>query len=258
MLLENAVNEAKRLNAEGYKELVITGIEISSYGQDLGNACITDLIEQICLAVPEMRIRLGSLEPRTVTEDFCERLSRFNNLCPHFHLSLQSGSEETLKRMGRKYTPDDYYSRTAALRRSFPNCGITTDLIVGFPGETEDEFEETLTFLKKCSFSAVHVFPYSKRPGTRAAVMDNQLPSAIRKERSRRASECSKHLRETFLRSQVETVAEVLFENSENGLSHGFTGNYCEVCVSHEALRNEILNVRITGADSGILKGDLI
>lgn len=255
---ESAVSEALKLSKEGYKELVITGIEISSYGRDLGNTNLTELIEKICLAAPQMRIRLGSLEPRTITEDFCRRLSAFKNLCPHFHLSLQSGSESVLKRMGRKYTPDDFFKVTELLRRYFPNCGITTDLIVAFPGETEEEFEETLLFIKKCAFSAVHVFPYSKRPGTRAALMADQLSNAVKKERAKRAASVADILKENFLHSQIGTIAQVLIETSEGGLSHGFTENYCEVQIAGDIARNKIVSANITGVNGIILLAEVI
>ncbi len=253
---EKAVSEAARLSREGYRELVITGIEISSYGTDLGGPDLTGLVESVCLAVPETRIRLGSLEPRTITLEFCERLSALKNLCPHFHLSLQSGSDSVLKRMGRKYGTEDFFSRLGLLRQYFPDCGVTTDLIVGFPGESEDEFEETLAFLSKCAFSSVHVFPYSKRPGTRAAAMESQLPRSVKKQRAARAAELALRLKENFLRSQTGKEMEILVEKSDGGFIFGFTGNYCEVRAKGIASRNELRRVRITGADGDFLKGE--
>lgn len=255
---EDAVSEAVRLEREGYRELVITGIEISSYGRDLTSTNLMDLVEQICRAVPGMRIRLSSLEPRTVTEDFCKRLSGLPNLCPHFHLSLQSGSEATLRRMGRKYTPDEFFSGVSMLRRYFQNCGVTTDLIVGFPGETEAEFEETLRFAEKCAFSSMHVFPYSRRPGTRAASMDGQLEKTVKKERARLASKLALRMKNDFLDSQSGMVASVLFETESEGLTTGFTGNYCEAGVRSGAARNETAAVRITGKKGGILTGEVV
>ncbi len=255
---EEAVYEVKRLAAEGYRELVITGIEISSYGFDLDGINLIDLVERLCFAAPQMRVRLGSLEPRTVTAEFCERLSKLTNFCPHFHLSLQSGSAATLKRMGRRYSPQEFFAGTELLRESFPNCGITTDLIVGFPGETEEEFEETLSFIKKCAFSAMHVFPYSKRPGTEASEMPNQLTNIIKKERAKRAADVACELRCSFLKAQVGTVQEVLFEASLDGLWSGLTGNYCEVRVSGTAIKNEISGVKITGTSRDYLIGEII
>ena len=254
----DAVSEVKRLAAAGYRELVITGIEISSYGFNLDGVSLIDLVESLCLAAPQMRVRLGSLEPRTVTPQFCERLSKLPNLCPHFHLSLQSGCAATLKRMGRKYSPQEFFSGTELLRKSFPNCGITTDLIVGFPGETEDEFAETLSFIRKCAFSAMHVFPYSKRPGTQAAEMQSQLTSSEKKERAKCAAETAQELRRNFLNAQVGTVQEVLIETCIDGLWSGLTGNYCEVRVSGDAEKNEISYVKITGIGKDYLTGELI
>ncbi len=258
MTPEKAVSEAMRLAREGYRELVITGIEISSYGRDLGSPDLTGLVESICLAAPEMRIRLGSLEPRTITREFCERLSALKNLCPHFHLSLQSGSDAVLKRMGRRYRTGDFFSSLGILRHYFPNCGITTDLIVGFPGESEAEFEETLEFLKKCAFSAAHVFPYSKRPGTKAAAMENQLPRSVKKERAARASALALSLKEDFLRAQEGIETDIFVEKSENGFIHGFTGNYCEVRAAGEAPRNAFCRVRITGVCKDYLEGEAL
>ena len=258
LAMDEAVAEAKRLAAEGYHELVVTGIEISSYGFDLEGVTLIDLIEKLCLAAPEMRVRLGSLEPRTVTEEFCERLSKLSNFCPHFHLSLQSGCADTLSRMGRRYTPQEFYEGTERLRRHFPNCGITTDLIVGFPGETEEEFSETLRFVQKCALSAMHVFPYSKRPGTEAAAMPNQLTNAVKRERAQRAGECARELKRAFLVKQLETEHRVLFETNENGVWNGLTENYCEVRVACGAVRNEVDRVRITGVSGDALEGELI
>ena len=168
--LEDAAAEAARLAGEGYRELVLTGIEISSWGRDLpGRPGLAELVEAVCRAAPGCRVRLGSLEPRTITEDFCRRCAALPNLCPHFHLSLQSGCDATLKRMNRKYDTARYLQSVELLRAWFPRPGITTDLIVGFPGETEAEFSATLDFLRQCAFSAMHIFPYSRRTGTPAA-----------------------------------------------------------------------------------------
>ncbi len=255
---DDAVSEVKRLAAEGYRELVITGIEISSYGFDLDGTSLIDLVEKLCLAAPGMRIRLGSLEPRTVAADFCKRLSRLPNLCPHFHLSLQSGSDATLKRMGRRYTTQEFFAGTELLRSYFPNCGITTDIIVGFPGETEDEFEETLSFIRKCAFSAMHVFPYSKRPGTEASKMPEQLTNNTKKDRAKRAAELGRELRRSFLNAQVGTVQDVLFETCIDGIWSGLTGNYCEVSVHGGAAKNEVSEVRITGVGRNCLEGEIL
>ena len=255
---DEAISQAIGLQNRGYRELVITGIEISSYGRDLDNVNLTDITEKICLAVPNMRVRLGSLEPRTVTGDFCKRLSELPNLCPHFHLSLQSGSAATLRRMGRRYTPDEFYAGVLLLRKYFPNCGITTDLIVGFPGETEEEFEETLQFIEKCAFSSMHVFPYSRRPGTRAASMEGQLPRSVKKERAAKVAELARRMKNEFLSAQIGLTANVLIESAKDGLATGFTGNYCEVCVRGNPARNETVSVKITGKNGDMLMGELV
>jgi threonylcarbamoyladenosine tRNA methylthiotransferase MtaB len=258
MKQQSVVAEVKRLSDEGYRELVITGIEISSYGNDLEGTNLIELVGQICLAAPNTRIRLGSLEPRTITEDFCQRLSVFPNLCHHFHLSLQSGSDTVLKRMGRRYTPEDFFSRTELLRRFFPNCGITTDLIVGFPGETEAEFEETLSLIEKCALSAVHVFPYSKRPGTKAAQMEGQLTSSLKKARAKIAVSLAKKLKANFLHAQLGSIEDVLVESSSDSISHGFTGNYCEVRLTSEFARNEIISANIVDTDGNVLIAEAV
>ena len=158
--LELAVEQAKELAARGYKEIVVTGIEIASWGFDLpGRPPVTDLIEALCAAVPELRVRLGSLEPRIVTEEFCERLKKYPNLCPQFHLSMQSGCDTVLARMKRKYDTARYYESVELLNKYFPGCAVTTDMIVAFPGETEEEFAESLVFIRKCGFADMHIFP---------------------------------------------------------------------------------------------------
>ena len=184
---ERAAQEAAELAAKGYRELVLTGIEIASYGEDLpGGPGLADAVEAIAAAAPQLRLRLGSLEPTVVTEDFCRRLAATGRVCAHFHLSLQSGCDATLARMRRKYDTAEFFAVTERLRRYFPGCGLTADLITGFPGETEADHEATLAFIEKCAFSAMHVFPYSRRPGTPADKMPGQLTAAVK---SRRAAE---------------------------------------------------------------------
>lgn len=252
-------DEAKKLAAEGYREIVLTGIEIASYGTDLpGKPTLADAVEAVATAAPGCRVRLGSLEPRVVTEDFCARLAVLPGLCPHFHLSLQSGCDATLARMRRRYDTARFYESVALLRRHFPNCGITADLITGFPGETEEEFSETLAFIEKCAFSSMHVFPYSVRPGTAAAEMD-QLPRALKESRARRASKTALSMKTAFLEKQIGLVLPVLFEReTENGVWSGHTGNYCEVRAKGESLRNTVANVQITSLEDGTLWGNVL
>ncbi len=257
--LHRAAEEAKRLMEEGYKELVVTGIEISSWGRDLPEKPpLADLIEAICAAAPDCRIRLGSLEPRTVTGDFCRRLLGLHNLCPHFHLSLQSGCDATLKRMNRKYDTARFYESVELLRKYYVNPGITTDLIVGFPGETEEEFGETLDFLKRCAFTAMHIFPYSRRPGTPADKMPGQVSKAVKEERARRAAAVAEELRRDYLTSLVGQALPVLFEESKDGLWRGHAPNYAEVRLASERnLHNIEVHVHICAVNGDVLLGEL-
>ena len=256
--LDEAARQSRRLAGEGYREVVLTGIEISSWGQDLKTGqTLTDLIEAVCGLAPGLRVRLGSLEPRTVTEDFCRRCAALPNLCPHFHLSLQSGCDATLKRMNRKYDTARYDESVELLRAYFPDPGITTDLIVGFPGETEDEFAQTLAFLERCSFSAMHVFPYSKRPGTPASAMPDQVPKGEREERARRAVALAAQMERRWLESQTGKTLPVLFEEERDGRWQGHAPNYALVRAAGEGLHNRLLNVKITGAEGEALSGVL-
>ena len=254
-----AAAQAARLAAEGYKELVLTGIEISSWGRDLeGRPELTDLIEAVCAAAPDCRVRLGSLEPRTITEDFCRRVAAIPNLCPHCHLSMQSGCDSVLKRMNRKYDTARYYESVRLLWGYFDRPGITTDLIVGFPGETEEEFKETLDFVKKCAFSAMHIFPYSRRTGTPAAAMAGQISNGVKEERAHRAGEAARQLHRTWLESWVGHTLPVLFEEEKDGLWRGHAPNYTEVFVPGQGLHNVIRDVKITGLHGEGLLGELV
>lgn len=256
--ISEAVAQTGQLAAEGYQEVVITGIEISSWGQDLdGEKSLMDLLEAVSAAAGEMRLRLGSLEPRTITEDFCRRAAKLMNLCPHFHLSLQSGCDETLRRMNRRYDTERFYKSVTLLREFFPGVAITTDLITGFPGETEEEFQKTLDFIRRCEFAQIHVFPYSVRPGTRAAAME-QLPKSVKEERAARAGEVAAQLHEQYLQSCVGQVYPVLFEQpGREGEYTGHAPNYMEVTAPGEDLHNCLCPVRITGVKGTILKGEI-
>ena len=218
---EDIVDEVRGLVARGYKEIVLTGIHISSYGLDFtkteynksqGDDHFIRLIESLGALAGLCRIRLGSLEPRIVTEEFADRLSKIAAVCPHFHLSLQSGCDATLARMNRKYTTAQYRQCCEILRRYFDNPAITTDVIVGFPGETAAEFEESAAFLEHISFAEMHVFKYSKRQGTRAAVMENQVDEAVKNERSARLLELNARLKDKFLDQWKGKAAEILLE----------------------------------------------
>ncbi len=243
--LPEAVAQTKALAAEGYREIVLTGIEVASWGHEF-HGCFADLICAVCAAAPEVRIRLGSLEPRVVDREFCARVAQFPNFCPQFHLSLQSGSDTVLARMHRKYDTARYAESAALLREFFPDCAITTDLIVGFPGETEAEFAESLAFAEQIGFAAMHVFPYSRRPGTPAAKMPDQRTAAQKAERAARAGQTARALRERFDTALLGREQEVLFEQTEDGLFTGHAKNGVKVYAEGENLHNVLCRVNIT------------
>ena len=255
--VSSAASAAKELMESGYREIVLTGIEIASYGSDLnGKPTLKDAVCAIAEAAPGCRIRLGSLEPRCITEDFCEAISACGNVCDHFHLSLQSGCDATLSRMRRKYDTARFYESVSLLRKHFPNCGITADLITGFPGETDEEFAETLSFIEKCRFSAMHIFPYSVREGTPAAKMEDQVPKSLKQSRARTAAKYAKAMQRGFLASQVGKTLSVLFETEpEKGVWQGHSANYLVVTAKGENLKNTVLDVRITAVDGEKLIG---
>lgn len=244
--LEVAVAQAKELAVRGYREIVLTGIEIAGWGQDQpGKPELALLVEEICKAVPDLRIRLGSLEPRVVTEDFCRRLSVFPNLCPQFHLSMQSGSDTVLSRMKRKYDTARYYESVELLRKFFPECAVTTDMIVAFPGETEEEFAESLAFIRKCAFADMHIFPYSRRPGTPADKMPGQHNNATKEARSRAAIALAEEMSRAYREGFIGRTLEVLFEEREGEFYTGHAPNYIKVYARGENLHNEIRTVTV-------------
>ena len=259
--LADCVRQARELEAAGYREIVLTGIEISSWGQDLeGKPELMEAIEAICQGLsPDTRVRLGSLEPRTITPGFCRRAAALPNLCPHFHLSMQSGCDTVLARMNRKYDSNRYYESVTFLHEAYDRPAVTTDLIVGFPGETEEEFQQTLDFIQKCAFSAMHIFPYSKRPGTPAAKLPGQVRNAVKEERAHRAAQIARTMQDTYLDSWVGETVPVLFEEEREGLWRGHTTRYCEVEVqSVQPLHNQLRQVQITGHAGGALQGVLV
>ena len=254
--LEDVVQEVTTLSGNGYKEVVLTGIHLSSYGVDFEEQEArkkTDLLTLI-LAVHEIpgieRIRLGSLEPRIITEEFAKTIAGLPKMCPHFHLSLQSGCDATLKRMNRRYTTGEYYEKCELLRKYFDHPALTTDVIVGFPGETEEEFEESKAFVDKVNFYETHIFKYSKREGTRAAVMENQVPEQIKAERSAQLIELGAKKQEAYEKEMVGKDVEILVEEPAqiNGKeAHvGHTKEYIKVALeSDENLQNQIVKARI-------------
>lgn len=255
--LDVVVEQARALADQGYREIVITGIEISSWGQDLkcGKSLI-DLLETVAAAVGDVRLRLGSLEPRTVTEEFCRRAAAIPTLCPQFHLSMQSGCDATLKRMNRKYDTARYLQSVELLNRHFHRPAVTTDMIVGFPGETEEEFSTTLDFIRKCGFAQMHLFPYSIRPGTPAAKMEQVSPQ-VKEERAHRAAEVAAKMHRDYLDGCVGEVYPVLFEQPKDGRYAGHAPNYMEVLAEGEDLHNAVRPVRITGTDGRVLFGTI-
>jgi len=244
---ELAVSQALALAREGYREIVVTGIEIASWGVDLpGKPVLADLLEAICRAVPALRIRLGSLEPRIVTEEFCQRLQPLSNLCPQFHLSMQSGCDSVLARMKRKYNTARYWESVQLLRRYFPGCAVTTDMIVAFPGETEEEFAESLAFIRKCAFADMHIFPYSRRPGTPADKMPGQHSNAVKEARSRAAIAVAEEMSHAYRESLINTTLPVLFEEADGAYYTGHTPNYIKVYVPGTDLHNTVRPVTVT------------
>ncbi len=252
---ERCAEEAAALAARGYREIVVTGIEIAAWGRDLKNGqSLIDALEAMADAAPEVRLHLGSLEPTAVTEDFVRRLSK-RNVCPHFHLSLQSGCDATLRRMRRKYDTEAFFAVTERLRAAFPGCGLTTDVIAGFPGEDEAEFAQTLSFVEKCAFSAAHVFPYSRRPGTKAASLPGQVTREEKARRVRALQEVSARTGREYRLGLVGKTLSVLFETEGDGVCSGHAENYVEVAVPGAGLRGLVKMVKITGLRGEMLVG---
>ena len=244
--LELVVEQAKALAEEGFREIIITGIEIASWGVDLpGKPKLETLITAVCEAVPGLRVRLGSLEPRVITEEFCTTMASLPNLCPQFHLSMQSGSDTVLARMKRKYDTARYLESVELLYQYFPGCAVTTDMIVAFPGETEEEFQESLSFIQKCRFADMHVFPYSRRPGPPADKMPGQHPNAVKEDRSRRAIALAEGMNRAYREAMIGTKQEVLFEEEQDGLFAGHAPNYMKIYVKGKDLHNKILTVTV-------------
>ncbi|MDD4807878.1 tRNA (N(6)-L-threonylcarbamoyladenosine(37)-C(2))-methylthiotransferase MtaB [Caproicibacterium lactatifermentans] len=256
--LEDLRSELAQLGKHGYREVVLTGINLPAYGQDLG-LTLCDAVDAAC-AVPEIqRVRLGSLEPEQLSPEVIARLAAQEKLCPQFHLSLQSGCDATLRRMNRHYTADEYRTIVQNLRRVFPNAAITTDIMVGFAGETEEEFQQSLAFAREIAFAKVHVFPYSQRPGTRAADFPGQIQKSEKENRCHQMIAVTQETRRAFLQQQVGRTEPVLFERRrENDALEGYTPNYTSVLVSSaEELTGKILPVKVTEALEDSCRGTL-
>lgn len=253
--IENVVSEIEKISKQGIKEVVITGIHVASYGKDFEgeNIRLINLLEEINKIEGIERIRLSSLEPTIVDEEFAQRLSKLEKICDHFHLSLQSGCDETLKRMNRKYTTARYKESTQILRKYYPNANFTTDVIVGFPGETDEEFNKTYQFLKEIEFYKMHIFKYSPRKGTVAEKLPNQVDGNIKEERSRKLIELSNNMQNEKNSQYIGKTVKVLFEEYENEYYKGHTTNYMVVKVQtkeQEGFIDNIKDVEITENDT--------
>ena len=259
--MESIVKEADRLAANGFKEIVLTGIHVASYGKDFDDgSSLIDVIENVASVDGIERIRLSSMEPRHITKDFLERMKATGKACDHFHLSLQSGSDDVLKAMNRKYDTNIYKEKTDLIREVFPNAGLTTDIIVGFPGETDENHKETMDFVDEIKFAKTHLFKYSKRDGTRAAKMGDQVNGNIKKERLKDLEAIEKKNREAFLEKQIGKTLSVLFEDKSDmeGVKSGYSTNYLRVNVANPDLpSNEIYDVKITGIKNDELIGEI-
>lgn len=260
--LGDIVSEVSALASAGYREVVLTGINLSFYGVDLGMR-LADAIEAVCGIDGIERVRLGSIEPEVISAEDVRRFAEQKKLCPQFHLSLQSGCGKTLKAMNRRYSPEQYESIVNLLRTNFDNGSITTDIMVGFPGETDEDFAESVRFAETVGFAKAHIFAYSRRQGTPAAEMAGQVPEAVKRSRAAKMAEAMEKCRERFLQSQVGTVAPVLFEREKSdGIAHGYTPNYTQVKISKKnhniSLRNSIFYVKIIGIGNDCCLGEII
>lgn len=260
--LGDIVSEVTQLAAAGYREVVLTGINLSFYGVDLGLR-LADAVEAVCGVEGIERVRLGSIEPEVIAEEDVNRFAKQKKLCPQFHLSLQSGCDKTLKAMNRRYSSADYKNIVKLLRTNFENCAITTDIMVGFPDETEEDFAESMRFAENIGFAKAHIFPYSRRKGTPAAEMEGQISEEIKRFRAAQMAAAMEKCRKDFLQSQVGTVAPVLFEREKSdGFPHGYTPNYTQVKISKKnhniSLRNRIFYVKIIGLDEDRCLGEIL
>ena len=244
--IEDSVREAKTLADRGFKEIVLTGIHIGSFGMDMGDMRLIDLIESIAEVDGIERVRLSSVEPIIITHEFMERAVKTGKLCDHFHLSLQSGSNNILKAMNRRYTREEYLEKANIIRKYMPHAGLTTDIIVGFPGEREEDFADSMSIVKEVGFSRIHVFKYSKRKNTKAAVMKNQIDGKVKKERSEKLIALGEEYQEIFEKENMKAPQSVLFEEEHGGEYYGYTTNYIRVKAESETdLKNKIREVKI-------------
>lgn len=256
---QSVLNEIKTLVNKGFTEIVLVGIHIASYGKDLQDTSLAEIIKEINSIEGLKRIRLSSIEPMTLNEEFIDAVSGADKLCPHFHISLQSGCDATLKRMNRKYDTEQYYHIANLLRENFKDCAITTDIMVGFPQETDEEFEQCMKFVKKMQFADAHIFSYSPRPGTPAAKMKNQVSPEVKQLRSEKMFKIVADSRKKYLDHYKDKLVEVLFEREcREGIYEGKTANYIHVeAKSDKDISGEFLKVRIKTNDNEICFGEI-
>ncbi|MBQ8391215.1 MAG: tRNA (N(6)-L-threonylcarbamoyladenosine(37)-C(2))-methylthiotransferase MtaB [Clostridia bacterium] len=257
--LENIIPEAKRLAEAGFREIVLTGISVASYGKDLkdGNT-LKNVIKEVCKVEGIERVRLSSISPNIFNNEFIDFIANEKKMCRHFHISLQSGSTSVLKRMNRKYSAEEYLDTLERIRAAMPDCGITTDIICGFPEESDEEFLETMEFVKKAHFLKVHVFPYSERSGTVAARME-QIPHSIREERAAKLTTLTEEIAKEVEKSFIGQSLAVLFEQTEGEYIQGLAGNYLRIYAKGgEDLTGEIRSVKITEYKDGKIYGEII
>ena len=260
--IDDIMEETKNLAQAGFKEVVLTGIHIASFGKESGNVKLIDLIDKIGQIKGIERIRMSSVEPNLIDDEFMKRIAANKKVCDHFHLSLQSGSNAVLKRMNRKYTTSDYKEKVLLIRKYMPNAGLTTDIIVGFPGETDEEFEETFNYVKEIAFSRIHIFKYSKRRGTPAAQMKDQIHGLVKSERSDRLMELGDKLANNFHETFLQNHLSVLFEENDKkdkNIYEGYTSNYIRSRVSSSCdIIGDIKDIVIEKSNSEYLEGYLL
>ncbi|MDK2805573.1 tRNA (N(6)-L-threonylcarbamoyladenosine(37)-C(2))-methylthiotransferase MtaB [Thermoanaerobacterium thermosaccharolyticum] len=259
---DNILDEVKRLRDNGYKEVILTGIHVASYGKDLENINLLDIIKMIHEVDGIERIRMSSIEPTFLTEDFIKEVASLPKFCRHYHVSLQSGSDSTLKRMGRKYTTSEYREIIDRIRKHIKGVAITTDIMVGFPGETDEEFNETFNFVKAIEFSKMHVFKYSRRAGTKAANYPDQVKNSVKEERSKLLIKLSEENETKFYKKFIGTALNVLFEQNVKdveGYVEGLTDNYIRVAVKSDLkIKNKILPVKLIEAKGDFVIGKIV
>lgn len=248
-------NELENLAKTGYKEIVLVGINLSCYGVDIGS-CLCDAVELACSFESFERVRLGSLEPDHITDEVLENLSKLKKFCPSFHISLQSGCDQTLKRMNRHYTTEEYYNLCKKIRKTFNDATITTDIMVGFPLESEEDFNETIEFAKKIGFEKIHTFPYSVRSGTKAATIKPQIVKAVKDERCKKMIKTGDEIRNTFFEMQIGKTVEILCETHSDGFVYGYTKNYTPVKIKHsDDLHGQLKKAKIVATHSDCCVG---